>query len=43
MQDVIYKTNIPNGYMVPVTSSIANPTILLEKAIRAFGLLPAEL
>ena len=30
MQDVIYKTNIPNGYMVPVTSSIANPTILLE-------------
>lgn len=30
MQDVIYKTNVPNGYMIPVTSAIANPTILLE-------------
>lgn len=30
IQDVIYKTNIPNGYMIPVTSAIANPTILLE-------------
>ena len=30
LEDVIYKTNIPNGYMIPVTSSIANHTILLE-------------
>lgn len=30
MADVIYKTNVPNGYMIPVTSAIANPTILLE-------------
>lgn len=30
LEDVIYKTNIPNGYMIPVTSAIANPTILLE-------------
>ena len=30
IQDVIYKTNIPNGYMIPVASTIANPTILLE-------------
>lgn len=30
IQDVIYKTSIPNGYMIPVTSAIANPTILLE-------------
>lgn len=32
LQDVIYQTNIPNGFMIPVTSSIANPTILLENA-----------
>lgn len=30
LQDVLYQTNIPNGFMIPVTSSIANPTILLE-------------
>lgn len=30
MQDVIYQTNIPNGFIIPVTASIANPTILLE-------------
>ena len=30
MSDVIYQTNIPNGYMIPTTSAIANPTILLE-------------
>ncbi|OUP27855.1 CpsD/CapB family tyrosine-protein kinase [Faecalibacterium sp. An192] len=30
IEDVIYKTNISNGYMIPVTSAIANPTILLE-------------
>ena len=26
----MYKTNLPNGFMIPVTSAIANPTILLE-------------
>lgn len=30
LQDVLYQTNIPNGFIIPVTSSIANPTILLE-------------
>ena len=30
IEDVIYKTNIPNGYMIPVTGSVANPNILLE-------------
>ncbi|OUN68384.1 hypothetical protein B5G12_12655 [Faecalibacterium sp. An58] len=30
LDEVIYKTNIPNGFMIPVTSAIANPTILLE-------------
>ena len=30
IQDVIYKTNVPNGYIIPVTSSINNPGILLE-------------
>lgn len=30
IQDVIYKTNIPNGFMIPVASTVANPTILLE-------------
>lgn len=28
--DVVYKTNVPNGYMLPVTTSVADPTILLE-------------
>ena len=30
LQDVLYKTDIPNGYIIPVTSLLANPTILLE-------------
>ena len=30
MQDVSYKTNVPNGDMIPVTSLINNPGILLE-------------
>ena len=30
IQDVIYKTNVPNGYIIPVTSLINNPGILLE-------------
>lgn len=28
--DVIYQTNLPNAYLMPVASAIANPTILLE-------------
>lgn len=28
--DVVYKTNVPNGYMLPVTTAVADPTILLE-------------
>ena len=28
--DVVYKTNVPNGYILPVTTSVADPTILLE-------------
>ena len=32
IQNIIYKTNIPNGYIVPVTTAIVNPTILLESA-----------
>lgn len=30
MDDVIYKTNIINGYVMPVGSSVVNPTMLLE-------------
>lgn len=30
LDDVLYQTNIPNAYILPVASSIANPTILLE-------------
>lgn len=30
IEEVVYKTNIPNGYMIPMVSAIANPTILLE-------------
>ncbi len=32
LDDVIYKTNIKNGYMIPAASSIVNPTMLLEQA-----------
>lgn len=28
--DVIYRTNIPNGYILPVTTFVSDPTILLE-------------
>ena len=28
--DVIYRTNVPNGYMMPVTNLVADPTFLLE-------------
>lgn len=30
LQDVVYKTNVPNGYFIPVTSLVNNPGILLE-------------
>lgn len=30
LEDAIYETNIPNGFMIPLRNSIANPTILLE-------------
>lgn len=29
-EDVIYKTNVPNGFVVPVMMNIASPAILLE-------------
>ena len=30
LNDVIYETNIPNGYIIPVTTNVTDPTILLE-------------
>lgn len=30
LEDVVYETNIPNGYIIPVAKTIANPSILLE-------------
>ena len=30
LQDVLYQTNISNGFLLPLTTAIANPTILLE-------------
>ena len=30
LEDVIYETNIPNGYVIPCFSSVVNPTVLLE-------------
>lgn len=30
INDVVYATNVPNGYIVPVTNLIANPAPLLE-------------
>lgn len=30
LENAIYRTNIPNGYMIPMASAIANPSILLE-------------
>ena len=32
LDDVIYKTNIKNGYMIPSAGSVINPTMLLEQA-----------
>lgn len=31
-EDVVYETNIPNGYMVPCTNCLENPSALLEDA-----------
>ena len=31
LDDVIYKTNIKNGYMIPSAGAIINPTMLLEQ------------
>ena len=30
LDDAIYQTNVPNGYMIPVNTTVANPSILLE-------------
>lgn len=30
LKDVIYKTNVTNGYMIPVSSLVNNPNILIE-------------
>lgn len=30
LEDVIYETNVPGGYLIPVAKTVANPTILLE-------------
>lgn len=33
LQDVIYRTNIPHAYILPVTSILPNPTFLLENGV----------
>ena len=33
LDDVIYETNIPNGYILPVAKNVTNPTILLELSL----------
>lgn len=30
LEEAIYETNIPNGFMLPLSTSVVNPTILLE-------------
>ncbi len=30
VNDVLYTTNIKNGYIIPVSNNVANPTVLLE-------------
>ena len=30
INDIVYSTNVPNGYIVPVAANVPNPTILLE-------------
>ena len=33
MEDAIYETNIPNGYVMPVGHSVSNPKLLLENEL----------
>ena len=33
LPDVVYRTNVPNGFILPVTNLIADPTILLSKPV----------
>lgn len=33
LQDVIYRTNIPHAYILPVTSTLPNPSFLLENGV----------
>ncbi len=35
LDDVIYETNVPNGYIIPVAKTVTNPAILLERALCA--------
>lgn len=30
LSDAVYQTNYPNGYLMPLSTTVANPTILLE-------------
>lgn len=30
VENIIYKTNVPNGYIVPVVTNVASPSMLLE-------------
>lgn len=32
LDDIVYETNIPNAYMVPMTHSVTNPILLLQSA-----------
>lgn len=33
LPDVVYRTNVPNGFILPVTNLVADPTILLSKPV----------
>ncbi len=33
VEEAIYSTNIKNGYILPITSSVANPSILLSNGV----------
>ncbi|MBQ9328375.1 MAG: CpsD/CapB family tyrosine-protein kinase [Solobacterium sp.] len=30
LKDIVYATNIPNAYLIPVSTNVPNPTVLLE-------------
>ncbi len=30
VEDVIYATNVPNGYMIPISYTVSNPSLLLQ-------------